>query len=112
SSRSAASPVIGGYSQVRPRPCRSGAMSPNGSIATVTSPARRAKADWPNHSTCMLLLCSESDERLAVTVLAAPQQRGGGRHQAGEDRERERGVQAVLERPGDQVREEAAADQR
>src|SRR3954452_16451231 len=88
-------------------------MSPNGSIATVTSSPRSANADWPYHSTCMLLLGpGYADERLAVRVAAAAQQRGRGGDQAGEDREGERGVQAALERAGDEVREEAAPGQR
>src|ERR1700677_779668 len=39
-----------------PRALANPDMSPNGSIATVVSGVLRRKADWPYHSTCMLLL--------------------------------------------------------
>ena len=75
----------------------------------------REKADWPYHSTCMLFLQflkmparGRFDGRLVgVVVAAAAQQRGRGGDQAGDDGEGEGGVEAVAERAGDQVREEA-----
>src|SRR4051812_48053340 len=80
-------------------------MSPKGSIATVMSSPRSAKADWPYHSTCM-------GEHLSVTVSAPAHERRRGGDQAGQDGEREGVLQAAVERPGDQVREERAADER
>src|SRR4051794_38601008 len=81
-------------------------MSPKGSIATVCSAPLRRKADCPYHSICMLLLRSGQVQGLAVVEDAAAQRRGRGGHEAGDDRERERGVQAVPERLRDQLREE------
>src|SRR5271166_229819 len=119
SARSGRTPEIKGYSNViSERPIFE--MSPNGSMNTVRSPSSRRKADCPYHSTCMLLLpCSRGDRffvgslarrlRLfTIVITPAPQQRRAGGDQAGDDRERERLVQARAERRGDQVREERA----
>src|ERR1700741_613404 len=89
-------------------------MSPNGSMNTVVPSALRRKLDWPYHSTCMLLLGSGKwgQRELAVPVAAAAQQRRGRGDEGGAEREREPGVKAVLERPGDQLWKEAVADER
>src|SRR3954465_976328 len=86
-------------------------MSPNGSIATVCSLPLRRNADCPYHSICMLLLWPGEGEGLAVVEDASAQRRCRGRHEAGDDRERERRVQAAAERLGDQLREEVRAGQ-
>src|SRR4051812_16771764 len=94
-----------------------GPRSSKGSMKTVAAPSLRRNADCPYHSTCMLLLevgraqtaggrCDGALGRLVVVDHApAAQQRGAGRDQAGDDREQERGVQPVLEGPGDEVGE-------
>src|ERR1700712_3998033 len=97
-------------------------MSPKGSMKILPSAPVRAYEDWPNHSTCMVLLQFGGQGlpplRLAggrgrglvgVLVLAAAHQRGAGGGQAGDDCEEEGGVEAVAERAGDQMREEALA---
>src|SRR6476659_4963249 len=89
-------------------------MSAKGSMKTVASGAVRAKADWPNHSTCMLFLQLRDLRRgarrpirlVGVVVAPAAQERGGGCDQAGDDREDEGGLETVPERAGDQVGEE------
>src|SRR4029453_3115987 len=91
-------------------------------MKTVVSPSVRRKADCPYHSTCMLLLELDRAQTagdgggslvlLLVDHAPAAQQRGGGGDQAGDDREGEGGVEAVLERPRDEVGEEGAAGQR
>src|SRR5436853_5859023 len=97
--------------------------SPKGSMTTVVPFALRRKADWPYHSTCMLLLrlsCQvRRGERRAggcvrvglvrVVIAAAPHQRGARCGEARDDREREGRVKPGAERPGDEVREEGAA---
>src|SRR6185437_9610423 len=88
--------------------------SPNGSIATVLPSASSRNADWPYHSTSMCLLLDRGDEThprrlLGMLVAAAAQERRRGGNEAGEDRERERLVQAGAEGPGDEVREERRA---
>src|SRR4051794_23668984 len=75
---------------------------------TALSPVRR-KVDCPYHSTRMVLLGSWDERHLAVMEAAAAQQRRRGGDQARDDREREGRVQAVLEGPGDELREEARA---
>src|SRR3954447_23756029 len=78
-----------------------------GSMKMVSLPSLRRNADWPYHSTCMLLLSLEpgllgkgDDDRVVVRTLvdhlAAAHQRRAGGDQAGDDRERERRVQAAL----------------
>src|SRR5919112_4039340 len=86
--------------------------SPKGSMTTVTSSATRRNVDCPNHSTRMLLLGSFDERHLAVVEAAAAQQRGRGGDEAGDDRERERRVQPILERAGDELREEAGSRDR
>src|SRR5580704_3751919 len=49
---------------------------------------------------------------LDIVILTAAQQRGASRHQAREDRERERLVQPVAKRRRDQLWEERAPDER
>src|SRR5436305_2138061 len=97
--------------------------SPKGSMTTVLPFALRRKADWPYHSTRMLLLrlgCQVwRGERRArvgarvglvrVVIAAAPHERGARCGEARDDREREGLVQPGAERPGDEVREAGAA---
>src|SRR3954454_20126567 len=78
-------------------------MSPNGSTKTAASGPTRRNADWPYHSTCM--------GNLRLDVSAAHPRRGGC-DEAGNDRERERRVQAGLKRTGDELRKERASRQR
>src|SRR3954454_19928796 len=87
-------------------------MSPNGSMTTVTPPATSRNVDCPNHSTCMVLLGSCDECHLAVVEAAAAQQRGRRGDEAGDDRERERRVQAIAERTRDELREEAGTGDR
>src|SRR6478609_526201 len=95
-------------------------MSPKGSMKTFASEPVRVKADWPCHSTRMLLLQLRNLARearlagrlLGVVVLAAAQQRRGGGDQAGDDGEGERRVEPVAEGSCDQVREEGLPGQR
>src|SRR3954453_15229996 len=82
-------------------------------MKTVVPPSLRLNADWPYHSTRMLLLrlgrqqgAGGGPAVLVADLAAAAHQRRDGGDQAGDDRERERGVQAVAERRGDQVGEE------
>ena len=87
-------------------------MSPNGSMTTVTPPALQAEGR----------LAEPLNVHGAPRVVgrAPPRRSGSGRRaaatprgdQAGDDRERERRVQAVPERARDQLREEARAGER
>src|SRR5215470_19913610 len=99
-----------------PRSRASEDMSPNGSITTFAPSAVRVNADWPCHSTRMLFLQSLDlwvrRRLVGVVVAAAAEQGGAGCDQAGHDRERERGGEAVAERAGDQVREEGVTGER
>src|SRR3954451_1406655 len=97
-----------------PREAKPVTASPNGSMKTLPPSPSIRKADCPYHSTRMLLLgsCCKGGRELrlvGVLVAAAAHQRSGGRHQTGDDRERERRMQTVAERAGDQVGEKGPA---
>src|ERR1700709_215908 len=94
-------------------------MSANGSMKAFCSSSAREKADWPNHSTRMLLLqfrdltagLALGSGLLGVVIATPAQRRGRGGDQAGDDREAERRVQPVPERGRDQPRKEGRPGQ-
>src|SRR5438067_1404197 len=94
-------------------------MSPKGSMNTVVELSRRAKEDWPYHSTCMLHLRFGVGERkrtrptrgaegrlVGMPVASATHQRCGRGDEAGDDRERERLLKSRAEWRRDEMREE------
>src|SRR5919109_1059052 len=113
STRSAATPSIGGYSNRSPR-AASPSIRPNESIRTDVPPAVKRNADWPYHSTSMLLRRERTGQHralLTVVVAAAAHERRRGGNQTRDDREREGHVQSRVEGPGDQLRGERGPGQ-
>src|SRR5512135_2352101 len=106
-----------------PRSRASAEKSANGSMKTDCAGVLSRKADWPYHSTCMLLLGSGWGEyrrrcgrvclrrSLVAVVATAPHQRRGRGDEARDDRERERLMQAGPERTGNQMGKERLAGQ-